>query len=58
MTLAVRTRRDVRLWPKADIPSCTAHVRFRLNSGHRFLREFAFAVGADSFGARISSSVR
>jgi hypothetical protein len=20
---------DVRLWPKADIPSCTAHVRFR-----------------------------
>jgi len=20
---------DVRFWPKADIPSCTAHVRFR-----------------------------
>ena len=20
---------DVRYWPKADIPSCTAHVRFR-----------------------------
>src|SRR5262245_58896126 len=22
------TRDDVRFWPKADIPSCTAHVRF------------------------------
>jgi hypothetical protein len=21
-------RPDVRFWPKADIPSCTAHVRF------------------------------
>jgi hypothetical protein len=21
--------RNVRFWPKADIPSCTAHVRFR-----------------------------
>jgi len=21
--------RNVRYWPKADIPSCTAHVRFR-----------------------------
>jgi hypothetical protein len=20
---------NVRFWPKADIPSCTAHVRFR-----------------------------
>jgi len=25
---------DVRFWPKADIPSCTAHVRFRGSSGH------------------------
>ena len=24
---------DVRYWPKADIPSCTAHVRFREQSG-------------------------
>jgi hypothetical protein len=23
------TRADVRYWPKADIPNCTAHVRFR-----------------------------
>jgi hypothetical protein len=26
--------RDVRYWPKADIASCTAHVRFRSKSGH------------------------
>src|SRR5262245_50309885 len=25
---------DVRFWPKADIPSCTAHVGFRGQSGH------------------------
>jgi hypothetical protein len=25
---------DVRYWPKADIASCTAHVRFRGQSGH------------------------
>jgi hypothetical protein len=37
-------RRDVRLWPIADIPSCAAHVRFRGQSGHDRLREFAFAV--------------
>jgi hypothetical protein len=30
--------RNVRFWPKADIPSCTAHVRFRRQSGHDFLR--------------------
>jgi hypothetical protein len=29
--------RDVRFWPKADILSCTAHVRFRGKSGHAFL---------------------
>jgi hypothetical protein len=26
--------RHVRFWPKADIPSCTAHVRFQGQSGH------------------------
>jgi hypothetical protein len=26
---------NVRFWPKADIPSCTAHVRFRGQSGRR-----------------------
>jgi putative ABC transport system substrate-binding protein len=25
----IESRADVRYWPKADIPSCTAHVRFR-----------------------------
>ena len=25
---------DVRLWPKADMNSCTAHVRFTPKSGH------------------------
>ena len=25
----------VRYWPKADTTSCTAHVRFRGQSGHR-----------------------
>jgi len=34
----------VRYWPKADIPSCTAHVRFREQCGHHRLRESAFAV--------------
>ena len=27
--------RGVRYWPLADIASCTAHVRFRGQSGHR-----------------------
>ena len=36
--------RNVRFWPKADIPSCTAHVRFRGESGHDRLRKSAFAV--------------
>jgi hypothetical protein len=27
---------DVRYWPKADIPRCTAHVRFWRQSGHGF----------------------
>jgi hypothetical protein len=29
---------NVRYWPKADIPSCTAHVRFRGQGGHRLMR--------------------
>ena len=29
-----RLHGDVRSWYKADIPSCTAHVRFRGQSGH------------------------
>ena len=33
-----RLHGDVRSWHKADIPSCTAHVRFRGQSGHGFLR--------------------
>ena len=33
-----RLHGDVRSWHKADIPSCTAHVRFRGQSGHDFLR--------------------
>ena len=32
----------VRYWPKADIPICTAHVRFRGQSGHGGLREVRF----------------
>src|SRR5262245_17013987 len=35
---------DVRFWPKADIPSCTAPVRFRGQSRHELLRMSAFAV--------------
>src|SRR4029450_3637838 len=35
---------DVRYWPKADIASCTAHVRFWRESGHDRLRMSAFAV--------------
>ena len=34
----------VRFWPKADIGHCTAQVRFRGQSRHGRLREFAFAV--------------
>jgi hypothetical protein len=30
--------RNVRFWPKADILSCTAHVRFRGKSGQGLLR--------------------
>ena len=30
--------RNVRYWHKADIPSCTAHVRFWGKSGHRLVR--------------------
>src|SRR5262249_57962561 len=36
--------RNVRFWPKADIRSCTAHVRFWGQSGHDRLRMSAFAV--------------
>ena len=35
---------EVRLWPLADIPNCTAHVRFQEGSGHDRLRISAFAV--------------
>ena len=35
---------NVRYWPKADIRSCTAHVRFWGQSGHDRLRMSAFAV--------------
>jgi hypothetical protein len=35
---------NVRYWPKADIPSCTAHVRFWGKSGHDLVRKSAFAV--------------
>ena len=30
--------RHVRYWHKADMPSCTAHVRFRSKSEHAILR--------------------
>jgi hypothetical protein len=36
---------NVRFWPKADIRSCTTHVRFRGQSGHDRLRDFAVAIG-------------
>src|SRR6185369_17993014 len=36
--------RHVCFWPKADISSCTAHVRFRGQSGHDLVRKSAFAV--------------
>jgi hypothetical protein len=39
---------DVRYWPKADIPSCTAHVRLWGQSRHDLLRESAFAVAIGS----------
>jgi len=38
------TAADVRYWPKADIPVCTAHVRFRGEGGHELVRKSAFAV--------------
>jgi hypothetical protein len=41
-------RANVRFWPLADIPSCTAHVCFRGQSGHGLLRNFAFAVAIGS----------
>src|SRR6185369_1633134 len=35
---------NVHLWPKADTSQCTAHVRFRGQSRHDFVRKSAFAV--------------
>jgi hypothetical protein len=35
---------DVRFWPKADIHSCTAHVRFRGQSGHLSSRPAIYHV--------------
>jgi hypothetical protein len=32
---------EVRYWPKADIGYCTAHVRFRGQSGHGLLHCFS-----------------
>src|SRR5262249_51412297 len=40
----LRDARHVRLWPKADIPSCGANVRFQGYSRHVRLRMSAFAV--------------
>jgi hypothetical protein len=34
----------VRYWPKADIASCTAHVRFRGQSRHDVWQKSAFSV--------------
>jgi hypothetical protein len=34
MTFSTAVRDNVRFWHKADILSCTAHVRFRGQSGH------------------------
>src|SRR6516164_9653896 len=31
-------------WPKADIPSCNAHVRFRGQSGHDLLRRICLLL--------------
>jgi hypothetical protein len=39
-----RRRTDVRYWPKADIPSCNAHVRFRGQSGHHFLHRICLLL--------------
>src|SRR5262249_23173396 len=43
-SLNARNPLDVRYWPKADIRSCTAHVRFWGQSGHDRLLMSAFAV--------------
>ena len=37
LTRRLSERGDVRLWHLADIPSCTAHVRFWGQSGHGVL---------------------
>jgi hypothetical protein len=37
-------RLNVRYWPKADMAACSAHVRFRGQSGHDLVRKSAFAV--------------
>jgi hypothetical protein len=38
---------NVRYWPKADMTVCAAHVRFRGQSRHCFLRESAIGGKAD-----------
>src|SRR5262245_50464063 len=43
-TYANKKISNVRFWPIADIASCTAHVRFRMQSGRDRLRMSAFAV--------------
>jgi len=44
-------RRDVRYWPKADMPSCAAHVRFRRQSRHDFLRRECLLLTQSGQGA-------
>jgi hypothetical protein len=36
--------RNVRSWPKSDVPSCTAHVRFRGKADMTVCGKSAFAV--------------
>jgi hypothetical protein len=50
---------DVRYWPKADIPSCTAHVRFWGESGHDpgLMSAFAVAIGGKADMACCSAYV-
>jgi len=44
MASRAATDHNVRLWPKADMRVCTAHVCFWGQSGHDRLRKSAFAV--------------
>ena len=45
--LADEVSGDVRYWPIADIPSCTAHVRFQRHSGPRLIRSLLVATQPD-----------